>query len=120
MWRLKKNNKIMCNTKYKQLCKQCKTAIKNNKINKMKHLCNAKNCKSFCNHTNKKLDRTPLLIFLTDANKNKIDENTVVELFDSYFYSTNFYDNGKLPTFKKHYKNVDDYVAFDSSKIIKY
>ena len=25
-----------------------------------------------------------------------------------------------MPTFKKHYKNFDDNVAFDSSKIIKY
>ena len=25
-----------------------------------------------------------------------------------------------MPTFKKHYENFDDNVAFDSSKIIKY
>ena len=42
IWRLKRNNKIMYNTKYKQLCKQCKIAIKNNDINKMKHLSSAK------------------------------------------------------------------------------
>ena len=79
-----------------------------------------KNSKSFYNHINQKLGRTPLSVFLNDANNNKIDENMAVKLFGSYFYSTYSYDNGKLPTFKKHYKNFDDDVALDSSKIIKY
>ena len=86
----------------------------------MNHLCNYKNSKSFYNHINQKLSRTPLSVFLTDANSNKICENTAVELVGSYFYSTYSYDNGKLLTSKKHYNNFYDNVAFDSSKIIKY